>query len=385
MDISDLKIGIENSYTPPFENNLRMTKTYEKDGFDSLWFSDHIMSWIPDAIWTPDITSLASYLRSPHDSYNVFPVMAVIASNTKRVNIGTAVTEIFRHPPSLLAHMIITLDHISKGRMILGIGAGEAENLIPYGIEWEKPFSRLEEAIKIIKLLWRKSKKVDYDGKFWKLKDAVLSLRPIKKRRAPPIWIGAHGPKMLEMTAKLGDGWLPFALNPKRYKECLEIIHTSAKKEGRNIDEITPAIELSLIIDEKQEECEKLVKSPIVKNWMLALDDKIYKEYSISHPFGDNFKGVTDYIPNRYDKKALLEAYDKIPIKMCKDFYLAGTPEDIIEKIEEYAKIGAKHIIILNYTIMCDIQKFQSSYNCIKKVLDYFKEEKLKVVDAFPT
>ncbi len=380
MDISDLKIGMENSYTPPFENNLKRTKTFEKDGFDSLWFSDHIMSWWPDAIWTPDIINLASLLKSPHDSYNLYPVMAIVASNTKKVKIGTSVTEIFRHPPSLLAHMIITLDHISKGRITLGIGAGEKENIVPYGIKWEKPFSRLEEAIKIIKLLWRKDKKVDFDGKFWKLKDAVLSLKPIKKNRAPPIWIGAFGPKMLELTGKIGDGWLPFNLNSRRYKDSLEKIQTSAKNHGRNPEEITPGNELCLIIDEKHDECDKMVDSPLVKNQMLTLQDEIFREYGISHPFGDNFHGGLDYIPTRYDKKTLMEAYDKIPTEMCKDFFVVGTPDDIIGKFEEYAKIGAKHIVIVNYTIMCDLRKFQSSYNCIKKVLDYFKDSSPKIV-----
>lgn len=380
MDISDLKIGIESTYIPPFENNIRMTKTYEKDGFDSLWLMDHIMNWVPDAIWTPEITSLATYQKRPHDLYNVFPVMAIIASNTKKVSIGTTVTEIFRHPPSLLAHIIITLDHLSKGRIILGIGAGEKENIVPYGIKWDKPFSKLEEAIKIIKLLWREDKKVDFNGEFWKLKDAVLSLKPYKKRKAPPIWIGAHGPRMLDMTGRLGDGWLPFNLNPKKYRERLEIIQASAKKAGRSLEEITPAIEVCLIIDEKQEECEKLVKSPIVKNWMLAVDDKTYKEYGISHPLGDNFIGIRDFIPTRYDKKTLMEAYDKVPVEMCKDFYLVGTLDDIIEKFEDYVKIGAKHIVIANTTTTCDLHKLQSSYDCIKKVLDYFKDSSPKLV-----
>lgn len=166
MDISDLKIGIESSVVPPFENNLKAIKMYERLGFDSLWFSDHTMSWWPDAIWTPDIVNMTSYMKNPHDVYNVFPTMAVVANNTKKVYLGTAVTETFRHPPSVLAHMILTIDHISKGRVILGIGAGEGENVIPYGIKWEKPIGRLEEAIKIIKLLWKEEKKVNFEANF---------------------------------------------------------------------------------------------------------------------------------------------------------------------------------------------------------------------------
>ncbi|MFX0036970.1 MAG: LLM class flavin-dependent oxidoreductase [Candidatus Hermodarchaeota archaeon] len=384
MDISDTKIGIESTIIPPFETNLKAANMYEKLGFDSLWFGDHIMSLWPDAIWTPDIVNMASYMKNPHDMYNAFPTMAVVANNTKKVFLGTSVTESFRHPPSLLAHMILTIDHISKGRVILGIGAGEGENIVPYGIKWEKPIGRLEEAIKIIKLLWKHDKKVNFEGNFWKLKDAVLSLKPYKKNKPPPIWIGAFKPKMLELTGKIGDGWLPYNLNPKRYKERLEIIQRSAKNEGRNPDEITSGIEVSVIIDEKIEECDKMIEHPLVKNHLLFSDNETFKEYGLSHPFGDNFYGILDYIPTRYDKKTLIDAFEKIPIEMCKDFYLVGTPDDIIGKLEEYAKIGVKHIVIHNLTSACDIRKVQSSTLCIKKVLDHIKEDELKMIEPIP-
>jgi phthiodiolone/phenolphthiodiolone dimycocerosates ketoreductase len=385
MDISDIKIGIDNTYTYPFENGIRTTKVYEKFGFDSLWFSDHLMAWFPDAIWTPNLVNLSTLLRRPHDFYNVFPTMAVVANNTKKAFIGTIVTETFRHHPALLAHIMITLDHISRGRVILGIGAGEGENIIPYGIKWEKPVSRLEEAIKIIKLLWKKDKKVHFEGEFWKLQDAVLTLKPFKRTRPPPIWIGAFGPKMLELTAKLGDGWLPYAMPLKKYNECLVKIQSAAKREGRKLNEITPAIGLCLIIDKKQEECEKMLEAPLIKNQILTAPDRYFKEYGISHPLGDNFYGALDYIPTRYDKETLLEAYNKVPNEMCRDFFVVGTPDNVIGKIEEYIKIGAKHLVFFNSTLWCDVNKANSSYICIKKVLDYFKEEKSKLFEPIPT
>jgi len=85
MDISNVKMGILNSYFPPFEGSIRNTKNYEEAGYDSLWLPDHIMNWFPDAIWSPDIVNVASVLKRPHDLYNIFPVMAVMANNTKKV------------------------------------------------------------------------------------------------------------------------------------------------------------------------------------------------------------------------------------------------------------------------------------------------------------
>ena len=69
----------------------------------------------------------------------------------------------------------------------------------------------------------------------------------------------------------------------------------------------------------------------------------------------------------------MMEALEKIPFQMCKDLILNGTPDDIIGKFEEYAKLGVKHIVIINLTTQCDLFKLQDSYACIKKVIDYFK------------
>jgi phthiodiolone/phenolphthiodiolone dimycocerosates ketoreductase len=311
--------------------------------------------------------------------------MTIVANNTKKVKIGTAVTETFRHHPAQLAHMIITLDHFSKSRIILGIGAGERENIVPYGIEWEKPVSRLAEAIEIIRILWKEEKKVDFDGKFWKLEDAVLSLKPYRKKKPPPIWIGAFGPRMLELTGKVGDGWFPFNLNLEDYKDGLKKIQDSAKIHQRDHDEITPAVELLVIIDENQDECDRMVTQPLIKNQMLTMKDEAFREYGISHPLGDNFYGALDYIPTRYDRKTLLDAYEKISLQMCKDYAISGTPDEVIGKIEEYAKIGAKHIVIFNFTPVADINKLLKSTESVKKVLDYFKEDKSKVLEAVPS
>lgn len=372
MDM-DIKIGTEGTFIPPFDRGIETIKRIENSGYDSVWFADHLMGWIPESIWTPDLIKMSTIQKSPHDFYDVFSVMSVAAWNTKNVNLGTSVTETFRRHPAVLAQIFITLDHISKGRSILGIGAGEGENVIPYGIKWEKPVSRLEEAIRIIKLLWENEGKVSYDGKFWKLKNAVLSVKPYEEGKYPPIWIAAHGPKMCELTGRLGDGWLPTNFDPKTYKEKLDIIQNSAKKVGRNPEDITPGLWCNIIIDEDHSECDKLLESAYVKNYCLIQSNEYFEKFGISHPFGKDFYGLLDYIPTNYDRETMLEALSKIPTELCNEFILHGTPDEIISKIEDYAKVGLKHIVLYNITYNCDITKIKSSFGCIKKILQYFK------------
>jgi phthiodiolone/phenolphthiodiolone dimycocerosates ketoreductase len=374
MDIEDLKIGRDGTFIPPFKSNINTIKSYETDGYDSIFFADHILNWIPESIWHPNITNLAKVYESPHLIYEVFSMMTTAALNTKKVKLGTGVTETFRRNPAVLAQTIITQDQLSNGRTILGIGTGEKENLTPYGINWEKPVSRLEEAIEIIRLLWENDEKFNYNGKFWKLKNAVLSLKPSKKGKFPPIWIAAHGQRMLDITGRLGDGWLPIYLDPNSYKKKLLLIKESAKKVGRDPETITPALYVNVIIDEDLDEVDKMIKSPIAKNHLLTLYNEDYKRLGISHPLGESVDGVIDYIPTNYEQHTMLEILKKVPVEMCRKYYFNGTPDEVISRIEEYAKIGVKHIVLFNYSLLCDINKIPSSNKCMKIVLDYFKK-----------
>jgi len=373
MDTNDIKIGTQGTFLPPFEDGINTVKRIEELGYDSVWWADHLMSFTPESIWTPDIVELAAYQDTPHVFFEALCTIAVAAWSTKRILLGPAVTETFRRHPAVLAQAFLTLDHISEGRVILGIGAGERENVTPYGIKWNKPVSRLEEAIKIIRLLWENDEKVDFDGKFWKLKDAILALGPYEKGKYPPIWIAAMRPKMLEMTGRLGDGWLPTNLDLNRYREGLRIVRDSAKRAGRDPDEITPALFTRAVLDEDHEECHRMLATPMAKNFALVLPPEMFKRYGVQHPFGENFYGLLELVPTRYDRKMMLDALEKVPAKLCEDHTLHGTPDEVIGQIEKYAKIGLKHVAIFNITFFLDIRKMKSSFGCMKKILTYFK------------
>ncbi len=373
MDIDDIKIGTEGTFLPPYEKGINTVKRIEETGYDSIWWADHLMGWTPESIWTPDIVETAAYWDTPHMFFDALCTIAVAAWSTKSILLGPAVTETFRRHPAVLAQAFLTLDHLSKGRVILGIGAGEGENVIPYGIKWNKPVSRLEEAIKIIRLLWENDGKVDFDGKFWKLKDAILALTPYEKGKYPPIWIAAIRPKMLEMTGRLGDGWLPAWMDIELYRRSLGIVRDSAKRAGRDPGEITPALYTHAVLDEDHEECHRLLGTPLAKSFALVAPPEMFKRYGVQHPFGEDYYGLLKFIPTRYDQKTILEALERVPNKLCEDRTLHGTSDEVIGQIEKYAEIGLKHIIILNLTGLIDVRKIKNSFGYMKRILAYFK------------
>src|SRR5688572_14934311 len=136
-----ITVGAPGTINPPIEGVIRFAKRNEEQGFDSLWWPDHLMGWHPESIWTPDISQLAVPQPSPHAYMDPVAAIAATAMGTERIMLGTSVTEPVRNHPAQLARAWISLDHITKGRAILGIGAGEGENVTPYGMSFDKPVS----------------------------------------------------------------------------------------------------------------------------------------------------------------------------------------------------------------------------------------------------
>ena len=137
--------------------------------YHSIWMPDHMVSFWPESIWNPEFTDLAKASPSPHRHLDALAVAGAAAVLTKNVPIATSVVDTVRRHPAMLAQTALTLDHLSKGRFILGVGSGETENTVPYGFDFKKPISRFEEALKVIRLLWDSDGPVDFEGQFYKL------------------------------------------------------------------------------------------------------------------------------------------------------------------------------------------------------------------------
>src|SRR3990172_2858723 len=192
-----VRIGITNSAAAGFDAILGMARRCEEEGFDDLVFADHLMGMYSQPLDPPPPPG-SGVPRAPAVYFDVVAAMSALGSATSRIGLQVGVTEPFRRHPAMLAQAFLSLDHITKGRVVLGIGAGEAMNLLPYGIDFRSPVGKVEEALKIIRLLWSTDEPVDFPGRFWKLERAVLGIRPFGKT-PPQIWLAAMGPRMLDL------------------------------------------------------------------------------------------------------------------------------------------------------------------------------------------
>jgi phthiodiolone/phenolphthiodiolone dimycocerosates ketoreductase len=371
-DLHDLKIGAPGPFLPPWENAMKNAQLIDSLGYDSMAFPDHFAGFVPQSIWNPDLSPIALLQQSPHTFFELASIMGACASVTENVKLISCVTEPIRRHPILLAQTFLTLDHISNGRVIFGIGAGEIENIEPYGLSYSGQVGKLREALEIIRLVWHSHEPFSYEGKYWKLKDAVMSLRPAKEGKPPPIWIAALGPKMLELAAEFGDGWIPAIAKPDSYGKGLKIIQNHRNKLNRT-GTFTAALWNWCILADDSSDCERLMQTPLARAFALLLPASDWKQLGFTHPLGDNFNAFTHYIPMRYDRESTLNAIEQVPIEVLREFYMYGDSETIIKELEEYVRQGLDHIVMWNTTGLFDLEKMRSSYKVMKEVLAYVK------------
>src|SRR4051812_22086499 len=232
MEPMRVTLGAPGRIMPPASKAVEFAQQAERDGFDAIWWPCHLMGWTPDSVWTEDLTDLAKYQPNPHMYFEPLMMMGAAGAATETIKVGVCVTDTIRRHPAMLAQQALTASHLAGGRAILGLGSGERMNVTPYGMGWRKPVGRLEEAIEVIRALWAADGPIDFAGDFFTLKDAVLGLDPYEGT-APPIWLAAHGPRMLKICGRLADGWLPTNIKPEAYGEKLTAIRASAVEAGR--------------------------------------------------------------------------------------------------------------------------------------------------------
>jgi phthiodiolone/phenolphthiodiolone dimycocerosates ketoreductase len=332
---------------------LDLSRLSDFDGgrYDSVWMPDHLVSFWPDAIWTPEFTDLAEVSHSPHRYLDALTLAGAVAASTERVRIATSVIDTVRRHPVLIAQAAVTLSHLSKGRFILGLGSGEKTNIAPYGFDFSRAVARFEEALQVIRTLWDSDGPVDFDGRFFHLERARLDAE-LFDGQPPPIWIGASGPRMLALTGRFADGWWPTGSDgPEEYAAKLAVITRSADEVGRDPSSIVPAKMVMCLLGEP-DELREMLQRPMVKSLGLQLTGESYRRRGHAHPMGDQWRGIQDLEPESPSREELLRYFDEVDVDAILAGVPHGTPKDVAHEIAALHEAGARVVSILDYSGM---------------------------------
>lgn len=268
------------------------------------WLEQAGFSWVSvmDHLWQIPING---YSDDPF--FEAYTTLGGLAASTEEISLGTLVTCPLYRNPGLLAKMLTTLDHLSEGRVIFGVGAGWAEHEFrAYGYDFPPPaerVKRMEETIELITKLWTDPSPTAYEGTYYELADVFFEPKP-QQSPHPPILVGGGGEKLtLRVVAKHADMWNIPSASVETFERKLDVLESHCTEVGREIDDIDIVGHHWLVLDETTERA----------------NDRYYELQSQTE------RGPTPETENRG---------------------LVGTPAEVAETLERYREIGVETFVV---------------------------------------
>lgn len=265
---------------------LAAAEKAEALGYDSIWVGDSVLA------------------RPRHEPISL---LAGVAARTKKVELGTAVLLPALRNPVMLAHQVATVDQISEGRLILGVGiATDVPNIraefAAAGVPFEKRVGTMLEGLRLCRALWT-GEPVDWNGR-WPIEQSSLAPKPARAG-GPPIWIGGSVETAMKRAGREFDGWFPSTPTAAQWKTDYETVKSSATEKGRNPDDVTGACYVTVTLDEDEARA-------------LERIDKFFEQY-----------------------------YNRPPEHMKRRSAIyAGSAAGALEWLAGYAKAGVEHFVL---------------------------------------
>jgi coenzyme F420-dependent oxidoreductase len=280
-----------------------------------------------DSVWVPEMWGR-----------DAFSILSVIALNTKRIKLGTGIVSVFSRTPAIIAQTIATLDEISEGRMILGLGTSGPvviENW--HGVKYEKPLLRTREYAEIIRMMIS-GHRVNYQGEIFKLKNFSLQFKPV--REVIPIYIASIGPKNITLTGEIADGWIPFLVPVEHYKQAEDYLCTGAEKRGRELDNIKVCPYIPALVSDDEDASRRLIKEYIA--YYIGAMGTYYSQLISRYGFQKEASSIVEAWKKGSKTEAIKAVSDNLLISVA----VAGSANAGRSKIGEFRKAGA-HIPII--------------------------------------
>ena len=306
-------------------DQLRMVKEAEAAGFDSVWAAEAYGS-------------------------DAATVLSWIAAQTERIRIGSAIFQMPARSPAMTAMTVATLDELSGGRMILGIGpSGPQVAEGWHGQSFGRQLQRTREYVEILRKALARER-LEYDGEIYKLplpdgrgKALKLMIGPVQERI--PIYIAAIGPKNTAQTGEIADGWIPFLFAAEHVAELRKPLDEGAARAGRSIDdgsfEIAPTVNVCIGDDI---DAARDVMRPFLALYVGGMGSREKNFYNaIMRRYG--FEEAAAEVQDLYLSGKKQEAAEALPVEFIDSVCLVGPAERVRERLAMYRDAGVGTII----------------------------------------
>lgn len=263
---------------------VEVARRAEAGGFDSIWAGDHVSFENP--------------------ILDVTVALATFAAVTSRITIGAAIVLLPLRPPALVAKAFSSLDYVTGGRVVLGVGVGGegAKDFEAVGIAVSERRPRADESMRALRELFTHVP-ASFAGRFTRFDSVSIEPRPVQPG-GPPLWVGGRSPAALDTTARLGDGWLPIWVSTERYAAGWSEVCRRAEAAGRDPEAIVPAAVVPALVDDDGKRARTLARRHLEERYAAAFSPSAIERYCI-----------------------------------------AGTPAECSERAQAYADVRVRHLV----------------------------------------
>ena len=266
---------------------------------------------------------------------DAFTVLTMLACHTERIGLGTGIVTVYSRTPGLIAQSIASLDCISGGRAILGLGSsGRIVIEDWHGVKFDYPVSRTREYIEIVRMALAGGR-VNYDGRFYQLKRFRMGVAPVQERI--PIYIASLGQRNLELTGELADGWLPIWTHSEKLPQIKEPLLTALTAAGRQPGEMTTAPQiLSCASDDEETVANAVGQARAHMAFYIGGMGRYY--YDLFCRYGYQAEG--DAVRRAWAEGDRGAAAGAITDEMVDSITAIGTPDECRRKMERFRANG---------------------------------------------
>lgn len=283
---------------------------------DLLWCASQVTS--EDSVWIPETWGM-----------DCLAMMTAIAHRSRCRTIGSSIMNVYARSPAALAMGAATVDTLSGGRLVLGLGASSpaiVENL--HGLRYGRPLQRVREYVQIVRLAMS-GKKIDYNGQIFRINGFTLLIKP--PRPSIPIYLAAVNPKMVDLAWELADGVIFYLRPPAEMKETVERM-----QQKRKIHTVCPVI---TAVSEDADAAYDRARRTLAFYISVA---GVYREFLARH----GYERETSLIHNEYIRNGLADVHSLVPDAMLRSLTACGTPQDCRSKIESLRSTGVDELVV---------------------------------------
>jgi F420-dependent oxidoreductase-like protein len=276
-------------------------------------------------------------------------VLAWLAAHTSSIDIGSAVLQIPARTPAATAMTAATLDALSGGRFRLGLGvSGPQVSEGWHGVPFAAPLRRTREYVDIVRMALRRER-VRYDGAHFQLplpdgpgKALALTVHPVRDRI--PTYLAAIGPRNLELTGEIADGWLPLFFSPEHAGEQLSHLRSGAEKAGRSLSELDIAPTVPLVTGTDWRACADAVRgyAALYLGGMGSREQNFYNQLACRM----GFAAAAAEVQQRYLSRDYEGAMAAVPLEFIDATSLLGPPDRIAERMSAFAEAGVSTLTV---------------------------------------